>query len=54
MTVTTQMKAADQHFHEILHAPSGLTFLTETFTNVLVISLQIVMVSSGTHLVNKS
>jgi len=49
------MKAADQHFHEILHTPSGLTFLTEMFTNVLVILLQIVIVSPGIHLaVNKS
>ena len=44
--MTTQMKAADQHFHVILHAPSGLTFLTEMFTNTSVILLQIVMVSA--------
>ena len=45
-SMTTQMKAADQHFHVILHAPSGLTFLTEMFTNTSVILLQIVMVSA--------
>ena len=41
-SMTTQMKAADQHLHV---TPSWLTFLTEMFTNTSVILLQIVMVS---------